>query len=462
MDYLNLTKDELISIIERLKDQKNDQARDLFISNISHDIRTLLNAIYGNAQILNSAVNLDKNHTKNIHKIMDASTHLIDLINDIIDISKNSGNDKVILCEFNLNDFLNNIFSIFESIASSENLTLSLDNTIEKSTIIKCDKNKLFYTFLNLLSNAVKFTEKGSIKIKTHYGKNQIFFEIIDTGIGIEKEMIDEILKNYVQASTINKDKGTGLGLGIAVQNINLLGSKLEISSIYGEGSTFSFSLKHIKDQKLFLTTEDDIFSIKEIKAIIGKQKFDIFVYSKDEDQLEIMKIYFSLKNISYKILLDLKDIESCIDLNENQIVFIDTTNIIGFELLKLHELKKEFEKVVWVALTASVMGKDLNSMNENFTTYIVKPYSFIDIDQVLILFSKQKFEYIDIQEINENTNLIIKDTLKQDIINQSKLCHYKNTFDLIELVDDKNTKKRLIELLENYDFDKIIMEIKK
>jgi len=364
------------------------------------------------------------------------------------------------LCEFNLNDFLNNIFSIFESIATSKKITLYLENHIDKNTVIRCDKNKLFYIFLNLLSNAVKFTQKGSITINAKYEKNQIYFEIIDTGIGIKENFIAEIVKNYIQASSINKSEGTGLGLGIAVENIKLLGSKLEISSIYGEGSTFSFSIKHVKNQKTFLTTQDDIFSIKEIKTIIGKQSFDIIVYSKDENQLEIMKNYFTLKNISYKILIDLKDIELFIDLSKNQIIFIDTTKIISIELEKVNQLKKKFGAVVWVALTASVMSDDLSSMNEKFTTYIVKPYSFIDIDQVLILFAKQQFKYIDIEEINENINLIIDDNLKEDIINQSTLCHYKNTFDLIELVSDDNTKKRLLVLLENYDFDEIIMEI--
>lgn len=462
MDYSNLTKNELITIIENLKEQKNDQSRDLFISNISHDIRTLLNAVYGNVQILNGAINLDENQKKSINKIMETSHHLIDLINDIIDISKNSGDDKVILCEFNLNDFLNNIFSIFESISLSKNLTLYLENDVEKNTVIKCDKNKLFYIFLNLLSNAIKFTSKGSITIKSKSIDNQITFDIIDTGIGIKEEMMTEILKNYVQVSSVDKSKGTGLGLGIAVENIKLLGSKLKISSTYKLGSTFSFSIKYAENQKSFVSTSDDVFKIKEIKKIIGKQNFEVLVYSKDEDQLGIIKNYFLLKNISYKVLLDLKDIESLIDLNKNQIVFVDTINTISSDFKKLNRLKKKFESVVWVAMTASIMSSDLKNINENFTTYIVKPYSFIDIDQVLILFSKQQFEYIDGVKINQNKNLKIDENIKEDIINQSKLCHYNNTLDLILRIDDESTKERLINLLENYDFDEIIMEINK
>ena len=462
MDYSNLTKNELITIIENLKEQKNDQSRDLFISNISHDIRTLLNAVYGNVQILNGAINLDENQKKSINKIMETSHHLIDLINDIIDISKNSGDDKVILCEFNLNDFLNNIFSIFESISLSKNLTLYLENDVEKNTVIKCDKNKLFYIFLNLLSNAIKFTSKGSITIKSKSIDNQITFDIIDTGIGIKEEMMTEILKNYVQVSSVDKSKGTGLGLGIAVENIKLLGSKLKISSTYKLGSTFSFSIKYAENQKSFVSTSDDVFKIKEIKKIIGKQNFEVLVYSKDEDQLGIIKNYFLLKNISYKVLLDLKDIESLIDLNKNHIVFVDTINTISSDFKKLNRLKKKFESVVWVAMTASIMSSDLKNINENFTTYIVKPYSFIDIDQVLILFSKQQFEYIDGVKINQNKNLKIDENIKEDIINQSKLCHYNNTLDLILRIDDESTKERLINLLENYDFDEIIMEINK
>ena len=463
MNYSTLTKEQLVTIIYELENKNNNSSRDLFISNISHDIRTLLNAIYGNAQILNKADDLKQQHKTNVDKILDASSHMIDLINDIIDLSKNSGDDKVILCEFNLNDFLNNIFSIFETVTLSKDIKLKLENKTDRSTMIKCDKNKLFYIFLNLLGNAVKFTKKGTVLIKATYeekGEDKILFEIIDTGIGIKEDMVDKILDNYVQASLEHNAQGSGLGLGIANKNIQLLGSKLNISSELNKGSNFSFSIKYIKKQKSFVSIQDDIFEIQEIKTIKNDQNFTILVYSQDKDQIAILKEYFTLKSISYKIVIDIDDIEDLIEQNLANMIFIDTAKLTNIQLNTLKNIKSNYIEFVLIAFTASVMSVDLNKINDIFTTYIVKPYSFIDIDQALILFSKQKFEYISKNNEQKTSNIIIEDNLKKDIIKQSKLCHYKNTLDLVNQIEDDHTKKTITAFLENYDFDEIIMEL--
>lgn len=122
MDYSNLTKKELITIIEESRKKESDKHRDLFLSNISHDVRTLLNAIYGNAQILDNDNTLSVNNKKSVKKIINATSHMIDLINNIITLSKNSGNDKIILSQFNLKELLLNIYSIFKNLASSKGL----------------------------------------------------------------------------------------------------------------------------------------------------------------------------------------------------------------------------------------------------------------------------------------------------------------------------------------------------
>ena len=211
MNYDHLTKKELISLIIDLKKNSYDNSRDLFISNISHDVRTLLNSIYGHTQVLSKDNSLQSNHQELVNKILDASSHMIDLINEIINISKNVGSGKLNLCTFDLNTLVANIYSIFESIALSKGIKIILNNKIPNDFIIKSDKNKLFYILLNIIGNAIKFTAKGSVTLNCEKNEdNSVLFEIIDTGIGIEHSLQKEILESYVRVEENSGYEGNG------------------------------------------------------------------------------------------------------------------------------------------------------------------------------------------------------------------------------------------------------------
>lgn len=459
MDYSNLTKEELITIIEESSKKESDKTRDLFLSNISHDVRTLLNAIYGNAQILDNDTTLSMDNKKSVKKIINATSHMIDLINNIITISKNSGNDKVMISSFNLKELLLNIYSIFKNVAFSKGLDFELNTNISKEYILKSDKNKLFYILLNLVGNAVKFTNKGFVSINCNISevKKTICFEIKDSGTGIEKSDITSLTNEYVRGENSKDIDGFGLGLGIVSKNLSLLESKLSIDSKLNKGSNFSFCIKCKKDSKTFVSTQEDIFEIEEIKSIKDPDSLIPIVYSCRKENISILNSYFSSRNIKYNEINNLDKLKSIEAKEINNIIFIDIDNLKKEEIKYLEKLKVKSKSISIIALTSLVMAKDLANINNISTTYIVEPYSFIDIDQVLIMFSNSEYEFVQRESLSTSFNIEIEDELKDKLILEANLGNYKVCNNLISQIVDNKTKECFISYLEDYEFDKIV-----
>lgn len=459
MDYSNLTKKELITIIEESRKKESDKHRDLFLSNISHDVRTLLNAIYGNAQILDNDNTLSVNNKKSVKKIINATSHMIDLINNIITLSKNSGNDKIILSQFNLKELLLNIYSIFKNLASSKGLDFELNTNINKEYMLKSDKNKLFYILLNLVGNAVKFTDRGFVSIACNISENKdsIVFEIKDSGSGIKNADIINLSNEYVRGENSKNIDGFGLGLGIVNKNLSLLHSELNIDSELNKGSNFYFSIKCQKNSKTFVSTQEDIFEIQEIKSIKNSDSLMPIIYSCKKENIAILDSYFSSRNIKYKEINSLDKLKQFEIKNINNMIFIDIDNINSDEIKYLEQLKDESKDISIVALTSLVMARDLANINNISTTYIVEPYSFIDIDQVLIMFSNREYDFVQKELTETSFNLKIEEKLKNNLVLESNLGNYKVCNKLILEIVDKKTKEHLLNYLEEYEFDKIV-----
>lgn len=459
MNYSSFTKEELILLIQEYEKGGNksiEESRDLFLSNISHDVRTLLNVIYGNTQVLINDKNLNKEQRKYIEKILNSSSHLIDLINSVITISK-TGKEKTVLSEFNLLELLENLYSIFKNEATLKNLSFVLETSIGDDFFIKSDKSKLFYILLNLLGNAIKYTNEGKVTLKCSINEeNLIVFEIIDTGIGIEESKSNEILKKYVRGNNVNEVEGFGLGLEIVSRNLSLLGSKLHIKSKLNEGSHFYFTLDSKIKSKSFISTKDELFDIKEIAFIKDAKDFYIFIYTNNNEEIQILDKYFKSRKIKYRVIKTIKELKELSKLKEH-IVFIDFNILSKEEFDFLKACKKNRNNTTFIALTSSIMSEDLVKINEISSTYITEPYSFIDIDQVLIMFSKQEFVFVSKEkEESKKQDIIVEKTICKKLIEASKLGDYKSCLNLIKTIEDKNTQNILTLYLENYDFDEI------
>jgi CheY-like chemotaxis protein/HPt (histidine-containing phosphotransfer) domain-containing protein len=284
-----------------------NQAKSAFLSNMSHEIRTPMNAIIGFAYLLRRDP-LTARQIEELDKLSEASNHLLQLINDILDLSKIEA-QKVTLDIFDFEParIIDRVTSIVEDAASKKDLRIYVDLD-HIPPVISGDGNRLSQILLNLLSNAVKFTDKGSILIKAnilHRGPHDITirFLVRDTGIGISKEQMNHLFIDFEQAtnSTTRNYGGTGLGLSICKRLAELMGGTVGVQSELGEGSSFwvdipfvessSPSAQQVSLDRLFglraLVIDDSPDACEILAAMLGDLKMRCDIEHSGEDALD-------------------------------------------------------------------------------------------------------------------------------------------------------------------------------
>lgn len=225
-----------------------NRAKSEFLANMSHELRTPLNAILGFSQLLSRDSQLSKKQKQHLSIINSSGSHLLELINDILEMSKIEANRT----NFNENSFdlfnlLDNIARMFELKADRKGLELIVDRSDRIPRYIKTDQGKLRQVLINLLSNAIKYTQEGQVILRVWIDTSpeKIYFEIEDTGEGIDEDELDKLFQPFGQTKAGRKfAQGTGLGLPISQKFVQLMGGEIKVKSISDRGSVFSFDIQ--------------------------------------------------------------------------------------------------------------------------------------------------------------------------------------------------------------------------
>jgi PAS domain S-box-containing protein len=239
------TEAELIAA--KGKAEESDRLKTAFLANMSHEIRTPMNGILGFTELLKEPKLSGEEQQKYISIIEQSGDRLLNIINDIISLSKiESGHSDVTLSETNINDQLEYLHTFFKPEALSKGIRLSA-RTGKKTdkALIRTDKEKLYAILTNLIKNALKFTKEGEIKFGYQVKGSSILFFVQDTGDGIPKEQKEFIFERFRQGSTSmsRSYEGAGLGLAISKGYVEMLGGKIWVESEEGKGSTFFFTI---------------------------------------------------------------------------------------------------------------------------------------------------------------------------------------------------------------------------
>lgn len=277
----------------KLKAEENDRLKTAFLANMSHEIRTPMNAILGFSSFLGEKDIDNNDRLKYINLIQSGANQLLQLINDIIDISRiETGQLNISKSEFELNVFMDEIESITKTLLANNdknNLKFRLiKESPSKIIILKTDLNRLKQIYLNLISNAIKFTSEGGIDIGYTLVNETVQFFVKDTGIGIAKKKQAVIFKRFVQLEDhmTREYGGTGIGLAIVKGLLELLDGNIWLSSIKDKGSTFSFDLPHIieslpKATKTNMNLEPIKFNFKDKTVLIVEDDESNYIYIK-------------------------------------------------------------------------------------------------------------------------------------------------------------------------------------
>jgi hypothetical protein len=242
--FVNTTVKFYIS--EQEKAQMADKLKSAFLANMSHEIRTPMNGILGFAELLKNP-NLTGAETKEYIEIIEKSgARMLNIINDIVDISKiESGLMKLDYEESNVNEQLEFIYTFFKPEVEAKGMTLTYLPTLKaEEANVNTDREKLYAILINLVKNAIKYSNKGSIVFGYQKKNGVLEFYVKDTGIGIPKNRQAAIFERFIQADIADKmaRQGAGLGLAIAKAYVEMLGGKIWVESEEGIGSTFYFT----------------------------------------------------------------------------------------------------------------------------------------------------------------------------------------------------------------------------
>jgi signal transduction histidine kinase len=247
----------------RKQAEKANHAKSVFLSNMSHELRTPLNTVigYGTSMLtmpeMYEGKSLDSVFAKDVSTILNNGKYLLGLINDILDLSKiEAGKLSLDQHPVNLADTFSGVFSTITGLLQGKSIQLRPDYD-DNLPDVWADSLRVRQILLNLMSNAVKYTESGSITLSAKVVGDKLAISVADTGIGIPKEMLETIFDRFVQAKTEHQFIGTGLGLDICLELCRMHGSELTISSVVGQGTTFSFELPLATEEQLNTITQN-------------------------------------------------------------------------------------------------------------------------------------------------------------------------------------------------------------
>jgi len=220
--------------------------KSVFLANISHEIRTPMNAILGYTKIMKSNPSIQGESLKSLFIINKSGEHLLNLINDILDVSKlESGASKLHITNFDILEVCNSSVEMFALKASQKHLTLTFVTDISTDTLtVNGDQLKLRQVIINLIGNALKFTSKGRVILKLNIQEDSVFsFSVIDTGIGVHQQYQGSIFDSFNQGESASDFDGVGLGLSISKKYLKLMHSDIQLISTPGIGSKFFFDI---------------------------------------------------------------------------------------------------------------------------------------------------------------------------------------------------------------------------
>ncbi|WP_294887107.1 ATP-binding protein, partial [Sulfurimonas sp. RIFCSPLOWO2_12_36_12] len=391
---------------DKLSAQEASEAKSMFLANMSHEIRTPLNGIVGFTELLKDS-GLKEEQSEFVDIIEKSSENLLEIINNILDLSKIESN-KLEIEHIAFNPILEfeSAVEVYAVRASEKHINLGcfIDPSLEFP--LKGDPTKLKEVIINLLSNAVKFTNNaGSINVNirrvnsSEIGKTRVKFEIQDSGIGVTSEQKSKIFEAFSQADTsiTRKYGGTGLGLTISSNFVELMGGKLDLDSKIGEGTTFFFTIDFEEVETL---NESSQGSFNNLKALILSDSVKI----KKQDRY--LREYLDYFGVGYTTFKDISKVEILQKETNYNLLFVDYDYVTEDTLRELAKLPQEL-----IVLTKSNLMKRIDLLGFDIFKILYEPIHSSKLKQTLE-------NYI---LLNATTQIVKKQSRKKFDLSKSK-----------------------------------------
>ena len=462
-----------------------NRAKSEFLANMSHELRTPLNAILGFTQVMSRENSLTRENQQNLTIINRAGEHLLNLINDILEMSKiEAGRTTLNPSSFDLICLLDNLQEMFGLRAASKGLQLIFEYAPNIPQYVQTDESKLRQVLLNLLGNAIKFTDTGSVVLRVKLLNNQEFpsptllFEVEDTGVGIASNEIDQLFVAFGQTESGRKSQqGTGLGLAISRKYVQLMGGDISVSSNAGKGSIFAF------DIEISLAEKSEIPQNQIKRRVIAlapqQPKYRILIVDDvKESRLVLVKL---LTEIGFTVAEAANGNEAIAIWSSWQpnLILMDMRMPImdGYEATKIIRDRENIDShTIIIALTANAFEEQRAAMMDaGCNDFINKPFR----EEILLEKLNQYLGLEYIYQSNDQTSQLNQKTTQEillsgdllpllsqmspqwlaEVYNAAAQCSDDLILQLIEQIPPENSllKICLIDLANNFLFEKIM-----
>jgi signal transduction histidine kinase/CheY-like chemotaxis protein len=450
-----------------------NKAKSQFLASMSHELRTPLNAILGFTELILSRPKLEPTFESYINIINESGDHLLALINDILDLAKiEAGKLEIQKSDIDLFSLLESTVAMLEVRAQNKGINLIVEYAPELPSFIHIDGLKLRQILINLIGNAIKFTEKGEIKLSVSFqeknedkGTGKLNLSVIDTGPGIKQEELKFLFAPFAQTESGRKQHGTGLGLNLSKNYIELMGGEITVDSKPGKGTRFDFYLMtSVSEHK-----ETKPIPRKHVQLISKKKNYRVLIAEDIEFNIKILTKL--IKKISLDIEVAHNGLEAIDSFSESHpdIILMDIQMPVmdGIEAMEKIRNLPGGKEVKIIALTAGGLNDDIENKNRyKFDDVMYKPYKERDIYNMLQHHLSIELSYeqirenahhtkISIDDLNEafpgkSLNALLQVAVEGDI---DKLREIINTIE----PEYVSTADELNQLVDEYKFDVII-----
>jgi CHASE2 domain-containing sensor protein/DNA-binding NarL/FixJ family response regulator len=409
-----------------------NSAKSEFLANMSHELRTPLNGILGYAQILSRSATFNQSEKEGISIIHQCGTHLLTLINDILDLSKIEAR-KLELApgELMLPTFLQGVAEICRVRAEEKGVQFRMYLDTHLPTCVQADEKRLRQVLINLLGNATKFTEQGSVTIRVSHLSEpstvskegqlaHLRFQVEDTGVGMTSDQLEKIFLPFEQVGDVGKQaEGTGLGLAISTRIVNLMNSQLQVQSQPGEGSIFFFDLPLLVIHSTWSPQES-----LQIQKIIGlkAQTAVPTILLIDDDAMSRHFLSAWLEDLGFN-WLEASDGESGLTIAQDQYPDLIITDLNlpqrdGASLVATLRKTEAFAKTPMLISSASVFEVDQSrSLAAGADAFLAKPIQFESLLEQLTALLPIEWNYVESLETSTPVNNSINPDLNLETI---------------------------------------------
>ncbi len=383
------TKNEQLTHLNHLKDQ--------ILANTSHELRTPLNGMIGIAESLIDGVagQLGDLVKKNLKMVVQSGKRLSNLVNDILDFSKIK-NEKLKLEQqaINIIEMTEMVVTLTNSSAQRKNILLECEFP-DDIPLVWADGNRIQQILFNLISNAIKFTETGSVNVSAKYSNQFVEISVMDTGIGIDSALFERIFQSFEQGdgTTERKFGGTGLGLAVTKDLVELHGGKIVVQSMVGKGSTFTFTLPVVREEDK--TTETQYIDTKTlfveriqhateelVEAVSLRTEGKVNILIVDDEPINLQVLSNHLSRLNFGIQTAASGIEAMALIKSKVKIDLILCDVMmpkmsGYEVTKkVREMKSALELPI-ILLTAKNQPEDIvEGFHSGANDYVIKPFT--------------------------------------------------------------------------------------